>query len=191
VRKTSLKALKSLPPAKAGDKVRGMTGRSRGDSLERIVNDLNPMLRGWFGYFQHATPALFGVLDGVVRRRCGPSCASRKSAPALDAARPTINAGPMPSSRLTAYSPFARPISKPDTPDEETNDRRAVCRRTARTVRRAGGLKPFPTPIGLSCPQDFLTTREGRGLGQPLTACPRFPLSRERRFLHNIGSPEG
>ena len=61
VRKKSLKALK--------DKVRDLTGRSRGDSLERIVSDLNPLLRGWFGYFQHATPALFGVLDGFVRRR--------------------------------------------------------------------------------------------------------------------------
>ena len=61
VRKKSLTALK--------DKVRGMTSRSRGDSLERIITDLNPMLRGWFGYFQHATPALFGVLDGFVRRR--------------------------------------------------------------------------------------------------------------------------
>ena len=61
VRKKSLKALR--------DKVRGKTSRSRGDSLERIITDLNPMLRGWFGYFQHATPALFGVLDGFVRRR--------------------------------------------------------------------------------------------------------------------------
>jgi RNA-directed DNA polymerase len=61
VRQKSLKALK--------DKVRSMTSRSRGDSLERIINDLNPMLRGWFGYFKHATPALFGVLDGFVRRR--------------------------------------------------------------------------------------------------------------------------
>ena len=61
VRKKSLKALK--------DKVRSMTSRSRGDSLERIINDLNPMLRGWFGYFKHATPALFGVIDGFVRRR--------------------------------------------------------------------------------------------------------------------------
>jgi RNA-directed DNA polymerase len=43
--------------------------RSRGDSLERIIGDLNPMLRGWFGYFKHATPALYGVLDGFVRRR--------------------------------------------------------------------------------------------------------------------------
>jgi RNA-directed DNA polymerase len=61
VRKKSLKALK--------DKVRSRTIRSRGDSLERVIADLNPVLRGWFGYFQHATPALFGVLDGFVRRR--------------------------------------------------------------------------------------------------------------------------
>jgi RNA-directed DNA polymerase len=61
VRKKSLQALK--------DKVRTKTGRSRGDSLTRIITDLNPVLRGWFGYFQHATPALFGVLDGFVRRR--------------------------------------------------------------------------------------------------------------------------
>src|SRR5439155_11154194 len=79
---------------------------------------------------------------------CAPSCASRKSAPASDDARPTITAGPMPFSRLTAYSPFARPMSKRDTPDEETNDWRAVCGRTARTVRRAGRAQPFPTPIG-------------------------------------------
>jgi RNA-directed DNA polymerase len=61
VRKKSLKAFK--------DKVRSRTIGSRGDSLERVIADLNPVLRGWFGYFKHATPALFGVLDGFVRRR--------------------------------------------------------------------------------------------------------------------------
>ena len=61
VRKKSLRVFK--------DKVRTRTIRSRGDSLERIITDLNPMLRGWFGYFTHATPALYGVLDGFVRRR--------------------------------------------------------------------------------------------------------------------------
>jgi RNA-directed DNA polymerase len=61
VRSKSLQALK--------DKVRARTIRSRGDSLARIVADLNPMLRGWFGYFQHARPRLFGVLDKFVRRR--------------------------------------------------------------------------------------------------------------------------
>jgi len=61
VRKKSLTALK--------DKVRSRTVRSRGDSLGRIVADLNPMLRGWFGYFQHATPGVFAYVDGFVRRR--------------------------------------------------------------------------------------------------------------------------
>jgi len=43
VRDKSLRAFK--------DKIRAKTGRSRGDSLRRIIDDLNPLLRGWFGYF--------------------------------------------------------------------------------------------------------------------------------------------
>jgi RNA-directed DNA polymerase len=61
VRKKALKTLKG--------KVRARTLRSRGDSLGRIVADLNPVLRGWFGYFKHAAPPLFDYLDGFVRRR--------------------------------------------------------------------------------------------------------------------------
>lgn len=61
VRKTSLKALK--------DKIRSKTGRSRGASLAQIVADLNPMLRGWFGYFKHAYRSEFPSIDGFVRRR--------------------------------------------------------------------------------------------------------------------------
>ncbi len=51
------------------DKVRTKTGRSRGDSLERIVADLNPLMRGWFGYFKHARPHIFSILVGFARRR--------------------------------------------------------------------------------------------------------------------------
>jgi RNA-directed DNA polymerase len=51
------------------DKARAKTGRSRGDSLGRIIADLNPMLRGWFGYFQYAVPSEFRLLDGFIRRR--------------------------------------------------------------------------------------------------------------------------
>ena len=61
VRKKSLKRLK--------DKVRERTGRSRGDSLARIVADLNPVLKGWFAYFKHVYPTEFSDLDGFVRRR--------------------------------------------------------------------------------------------------------------------------
>jgi len=61
VRAKSLEAFK--------DKLRRKTSRSRGDSLERIIADLNPLLRGWFGYFMHARPRLFRRLDQFLRRR--------------------------------------------------------------------------------------------------------------------------
>jgi RNA-directed DNA polymerase len=61
VRKKSLKRFK--------DNIREKTGRSRGDSLARIVADLNPMLKGWFGYFKHAYKTEFDPLDGFIRRR--------------------------------------------------------------------------------------------------------------------------
>jgi RNA-directed DNA polymerase len=61
VRKTSRHALK--------DKLRAKTRRNRGDSLAAIIADLNPMLRGWFGYFKHAYRTEFPSIDGFVRRR--------------------------------------------------------------------------------------------------------------------------
>ena len=61
VRKKSLANLRQ--------KVRDKTRRTRGDSLERIIADLNPMLRGWFQYFKHAYRTTFTDIDGFVRRR--------------------------------------------------------------------------------------------------------------------------
>jgi len=58
---------KSLTRCK--DKIRERTKRTRGDSLARVIASLNPMLRGWFGYFKHAHPATFTALDGFIRRR--------------------------------------------------------------------------------------------------------------------------
>jgi RNA-directed DNA polymerase len=61
VRKKSLTRFK--------DKIREKTGRTRGESLARVIGSLNPMLRGWFGYFKHADPSTFTALDGFIRRR--------------------------------------------------------------------------------------------------------------------------
>jgi RNA-directed DNA polymerase len=61
VRKKSLDRFK--------DKIRAKTGRTRGDSLARVIADLNPILRGWFGYFKHAHPHTFQACDGFIRRR--------------------------------------------------------------------------------------------------------------------------
>jgi RNA-directed DNA polymerase len=51
------------------EKIRQKTGRTRSGSLRQITADLNPMLRGWFGYFKHARSSTFQALDGFVRRR--------------------------------------------------------------------------------------------------------------------------
>jgi RNA-directed DNA polymerase len=55
--------------AKLADRIRAATPRTSGQSLERIIADLNPVLRGWFGYFKHCHRASFPPLDGFVRRR--------------------------------------------------------------------------------------------------------------------------
>jgi RNA-directed DNA polymerase len=61
VRTQSLKALK--------DRIRQKTRRTCGDSLARIIADLNPRLKGWYGYFKHADRWVFPRVDGFIRRR--------------------------------------------------------------------------------------------------------------------------
>ena len=61
VRKKSLHKLK--------ERIREKTRRTRGESLQRIAQDLNPMLKGWFQYFKHAHHRTFDSLDGFIRRR--------------------------------------------------------------------------------------------------------------------------
>ena len=52
----------------------------------------------------------------------------------------------MPSSRIKGSSPFRQLLKTRDTPDEGTGDWRAVCGKTARTVRRAGRVDTLPDP---------------------------------------------
>jgi RNA-directed DNA polymerase len=69
------------------DAIRAKTRRSRGDSLERIVADLNRTLRGWFVYFKHAHPRIFIVLDGFVRRRLRALLRKQQKRPGFGATR--------------------------------------------------------------------------------------------------------
>jgi len=61
VRKKSLMSLK--------DKIRAKTKRNEGNSIDYVIASLNPTLRGWYGYFQHAHRFTFERIDGFVRRR--------------------------------------------------------------------------------------------------------------------------
>jgi len=51
------------------DKIREKTRRTRGDSMARIIAELTPIIRGWYGYFKHACRRQFPPLDGFIRRR--------------------------------------------------------------------------------------------------------------------------
>jgi RNA-directed DNA polymerase len=61
VRKKSLMSLK--------DKIRAKTKRNEGNSIDYVIASLNPTLRGWYEYFQHAHRFTFSTIDGFVRRR--------------------------------------------------------------------------------------------------------------------------
>jgi RNA-directed DNA polymerase len=51
-------------------KVKQISGRSRGITLEQIILDLNVYVRGWMGYFRIAeTPTVLLDLDSWIRRR--------------------------------------------------------------------------------------------------------------------------
>jgi len=61
-------ATKSLERMK--DKIRKITRRNRGRSLEQIINELTPVLRGWLQYFQYARcHKLLLHLDAWIRRK--------------------------------------------------------------------------------------------------------------------------
>jgi RNA-directed DNA polymerase len=62
-RKKSVSSLKN--------KIREKTRRSQGKSIKKVIEDLNPTLRGWFNYFKHIKDSkyLFENLDKFIRRR--------------------------------------------------------------------------------------------------------------------------
>lgn len=55
--------------ARFKDRVRDLTRRHRGVGLERMIAELNPLLRGWAGYFGFSQLRELGSLDGWIRRR--------------------------------------------------------------------------------------------------------------------------
>ena len=64
-RKVARKALETMK-----HRVRALTGRSQGRSLDSVIGRLRSYLLGWKGYFQLAdTPGIFRDLDSWIRRR--------------------------------------------------------------------------------------------------------------------------
>jgi len=55
--------------AKLKDRIRGLTHRANGRSLEENIRMINRVTRGWYGYFQHSNRQTFRELDGWMRGR--------------------------------------------------------------------------------------------------------------------------
>ena len=56
--------------ARAKERVRQITGRSRGVSIEQVIDELNSFLTGWVAYFRYAEcKSQLGKIDGWVRRK--------------------------------------------------------------------------------------------------------------------------
>jgi RNA-directed DNA polymerase len=54
---------------KLQNKIRALTKRTNGHSLQRIVSVLVPIQRGWFEYFKHSQRSIFPNLDKWIRMR--------------------------------------------------------------------------------------------------------------------------
>lgn len=55
--------------ARFKDKLRKLTKRNNGKSLNQIIAELKPIQRGWFEYYKHSYKSTFEALDGWTRRR--------------------------------------------------------------------------------------------------------------------------
>jgi RNA-directed DNA polymerase len=50
-------------------RIKELTPRKSGQSLECTINEINQVTRGWFGYFRHCHWRVFKDYDGMIRRR--------------------------------------------------------------------------------------------------------------------------
>ena len=127
------------------DTIREKTKRTTGQSLEFVIASLNRPLRGWFGYFKHARRKTFDRLDKFIRRRIRALLRKQDKRPGIGRSQddhrrwPNAFFADLGLFALSAAWDHARRA-------EETTDWRAVCRKTARTVRREGSPKGDPYP---------------------------------------------
>jgi RNA-directed DNA polymerase len=49
--------------------IRHRTHRKQGQSMQQVITELKPVMRGWFNYFKHSQPSTFSQLDGWIRGR--------------------------------------------------------------------------------------------------------------------------
>jgi RNA-directed DNA polymerase len=137
------------------DKVRQLTPRTCGVSLETTIARLNETLQGWFGYFQHGHRTTFSNVDGYVRGRLRSILRKRvgKRGRGRGTDHHTWRTTTSPSWACSAYrKPMPRPVGLLA---KLITNWRAGCGRPACPVRREGRVLSPSLPLswhGLSSP---------------------------------------
>jgi RNA-directed DNA polymerase len=128
-RKSSLEKLKEA--------IRRKTKRTSGQSLETIISDVNRTTRGWFGYFKHSHHYVFNRLDSWVRMRLRSILRKRIGLRGRGRGRDHQR---WPNAHFAARGLFSMTAAHRQACQSlESTDWRAVCGRSARTVRRGEG----------------------------------------------------
>ena len=125
---------------KLRETIRSKTRRGHGHSLVIIIADVNRTLRGWFEYFKHGSfKTTYGGLDGWIRRRLRRILLKRHKVrrhSGLGTAHQR-----WPNKFFAERGLFSLEVAYAQARQSacgKTTNRRAVCGRSARTVRREG-----------------------------------------------------
>jgi len=129
-RKSSLKKFK--------DKVRARTKRTNGLSLAVILRGLNQLLRGWFEFFKHSHWNTFPRLDKWIRMRLRSILRRRHKGRGRGRGWDHVKWPKAFFAKQGLFSLVAAQALASQSAQRGTTDRRAVCGRSARTVRRGG-----------------------------------------------------
>ena len=134
----------------ARDRIRELTERRRLlVPVEEVVQDLNRFLRGWAGYFRHGNSARhFHLVSTYANDRLALFVAKRHQRARAYGWRAVVYRSPDRFGLINLNGSVVAPRpnrpwrEKPNAGGEER--RRAVCGRTACTVRSGGGRNPVP-----------------------------------------------
>jgi len=123
--------------AKIKDAIRKQTPRKMGRGMEATITDLNRILRGWFGYFRSVLADIHHDLDGLVRRRLRSQLCKANG---LSCWGNGLAHQRWPNAFFAGLGLFSLELAHAGYLQSHrgTTDRRAVCGKTARTVRREG-----------------------------------------------------